>query len=335
MFYAIVAVLIVIVDQWVKYWVAAKIPMDSLGYHLVDGVVRLVNVHNEGCAFGFLSGANARMLFIILTAAFAVAVIVLIATKTVKKPFGRWCLVLMLAGAVGNCIDRIIYSYVQDMFQLEFWKNFAVFNVADIFLTLGAFLFILYIIFGGEKSDDDDDEDDDYDDDDDDDDYDDDDDDDDDDDYDDEPKRRLIRQKKPEKPSPKSGYEEEYEAYKAKKAARTQKAAPETVNVTLGSNEDPFAEWEKANARMEAQRRNPVPEVKTFSERSSERPVVQFKAPPAYVPAERAYSQSAAKPAAPAPKPAAPAPAPVAPAPAAKPEPAAEWSLDDILNEFK
>ena len=52
---------------------------------------------------------------------------------------------LILAGAVGNCIDRLVYGYVVDMFKLEF-VNFAVFNVADSFVTVGAFMLIVVLI---------------------------------------------------------------------------------------------------------------------------------------------------------------------------------------------
>ena len=62
---------------------------------------------------------------------------------------------ISLAGAVGNCIDRALYGYVVDMFKLEF-MDFAVFNVADIFLVIACFAFIIYLIadiFKGGKAD--------------------------------------------------------------------------------------------------------------------------------------------------------------------------------------
>lgn len=59
MLYAIVAVLVIIVDQWVKYWVAGAIAMESTGETFIPGLISLVNLHNDGAAFSFLSGGGA------------------------------------------------------------------------------------------------------------------------------------------------------------------------------------------------------------------------------------------------------------------------------------
>ncbi|EJW99932.1 signal peptidase II, partial [gut metagenome] len=74
MLYAIVALLVIIADQWVKYWVSMSISMASTGEPLIPGIVSLVNLHNDGCAFSFLSGGGARIYFIVLTGIFTVAV---------------------------------------------------------------------------------------------------------------------------------------------------------------------------------------------------------------------------------------------------------------------
>ena len=58
----------------------------------------------------------------------------------------NWSMVLVAAGAVGNAIDRAFYGYVVDMFRTEF-MNFAIFNVADIFLTCGAAFMVVYALF--------------------------------------------------------------------------------------------------------------------------------------------------------------------------------------------
>ena len=92
-----------------------------------------------------------KWVFIGLTVLLAVAVAVLLAKKVFKGPFATTCLVLILAGAVGNCIDRLVYGYVVDMFKLEF-VNFAVFNVADAVLVVASLLFIIYL-FVGDKDD--------------------------------------------------------------------------------------------------------------------------------------------------------------------------------------
>ena len=146
MLYAIVGLLVVIVDQWVKYWVSGAINPESTGEAFIPGILSLVNVHNDGAAFSFLAGSNARIPFIIITGAFIVAVIIALATKFISGKFARWCLVLVTAGGLGNCIDRVIYGYVQDMFKCELF-NFPIFNVADIFITVFAILFVLAVLF--------------------------------------------------------------------------------------------------------------------------------------------------------------------------------------------
>ena len=149
MLYAIVAVLILIVDQWLKYWVSANIALEEGAKTIIPSVVDLVNVHNNGAAFSMLSGGGMRWVFVIIAIAIVVALIVLMAKQVLKGNFARWCAVLAIAGALGNCIDRIMFGYVVDMFQLRF-VSFAVFNVADIVLVVACLLFIIYL-FVGEK----------------------------------------------------------------------------------------------------------------------------------------------------------------------------------------
>lgn len=161
MLYAIIAAIILIGDQWLKYWVTVNITLSTGEVALIPGVVKLVNIHNSGAAFGLLGdAAYARWLFLGVAALFVIVIIVVLAKHMFKSRFANWCAVLALAGAVGNCIDRALYGYVVDMFKVEF-MDFAVFNVADIFLVLACFAFIIYLIvdiFKGGRSDDDDDD---------------------------------------------------------------------------------------------------------------------------------------------------------------------------------
>lgn len=166
MLYAIIAAIILIGDQWLKYWVTVNITLSTGEATLIPGVVKLVNIHNSGAAFGFLSdAAYARWLFLGIAALFIIVIVVVLAKHLFKSRFANWCAVMALAGAVGNCIDRALYGYVVDMFKVEF-MDFAVFNVADVFLVVACLAFIIYLIvdlFRGKDDDgeDDDDEDDD------------------------------------------------------------------------------------------------------------------------------------------------------------------------------
>ena len=166
MLYAIIAAIILIGDQWLKYWVTVNITLSTGEVALIPGVVKLVNIHNNGAAFGLLGdAAYARWLFLGVAALFVIVIIVVLAKHMFKSRFANWCAVMALAGAVGNCIDRALYGYVVDMFKVEF-MDFAVFNVADVFLVVACLAFVIYLIvdlFRGKDDDgeDDDDEDDD------------------------------------------------------------------------------------------------------------------------------------------------------------------------------
>lgn len=152
MLLAIAAVIILIADQWLKYWVTINITLSTGESALIPGVIKLVNVHNKGAAFGLLDNVSwARWVFLGLAAVFLIVIIVALAKRMFKSRFSTWCLVLAMAGTIGNCIDRLLYGYVVDMFKVEF-VNFAVFNVADVFLVVSCLMFIIYL-FVGDKQD--------------------------------------------------------------------------------------------------------------------------------------------------------------------------------------
>lgn len=348
MLYTIVAVLVIILDQWVKYWVAGNIAVGTGMKEFIPGILSLVNVHNDGAAFSFLSGSGARIYFIIICGVFTVGVIIALATKLISGPVGRWSSIFVVAGGLSNCIDRILYGYVQDMFKVELF-DFAVFNVADIFITVFCLVFILYVLFGGDKKPGYDDEEAQY--------------DEDDESQDEKPlfkrrkdsgydedsrgqaaahhdDRRNAPRKAPEAaPRRKSKYEEEYEQYKAARAARpqTQPRRPEPKMDPA----DPFAEWERANARVEAEK---SASAAAASGRPVQRPAAPMREPAPYQPAQRpVYTEQRpaapvqpVRPAAPVQQPRPAAQTPVyTPAQPARPASADEFDLDSILNEFK
>lgn len=147
MLYAIVAVIVLIFDQAMKYWTTLHLELNTGVKELIPGLIHLRNYHNTGSAFSMLGDwAGARWLFLIVTVLFAVLVILALAKKLITGKFGRWMALGILAGALGNGIDRMLYGYVVDMFQFGFWKSFPIFNVADIFITVCGVLFCVYII---------------------------------------------------------------------------------------------------------------------------------------------------------------------------------------------
>lgn len=146
MIYAIAAVLVLIADQAMKFWTTKNIFLGDV-MEFIPGVLNLTNIHNYGAAFSILQGA--RWFLVGVTAVFIIGIIVLMTQEVIYTRRGRWICTMILAGAIGNCIDRILYGYVVDMFEFAFF-SFPVFNVADIFVTLFGILFCIHIVFHNE-----------------------------------------------------------------------------------------------------------------------------------------------------------------------------------------
>ena len=146
MLYAVIVIFCVALDQLVKYLVRANIPLgESIPFlpHIMD----LTYIRNTGAAFSMLSRHTWLLTLVSLAASAAVAVLMV---KVFRHPWGRLPLVLVLAGAVGNLIDRAAFGFVTDMFETTF-IDFAVFNVADICVVVGGIAFCLYYLFLYEK----------------------------------------------------------------------------------------------------------------------------------------------------------------------------------------
>ena len=108
-------------------------------------MLELTNIHNNGAAFSILQHAP-HWIFVIFTLVFAAIAVFCLRRNVVHGKVGRWSVVLVLAGAVGNCIDRILSGYVVDMFNFLFVR-FAVFNLADIFIVVAGIALCLHVIF--------------------------------------------------------------------------------------------------------------------------------------------------------------------------------------------
>lgn len=146
MFYgilAVVAVLIVVLDQVSKYLVLANIPLGG-EIPVWPGVFHLTHIRNTGMAFSLLEGG--RWFFLVMTLAAFVLMAVAIRKKWITHPTGLWALAWIAGGAVGNLIDRVRWGYVVDMIEVEFMR-FAVFNVADCFVVCGGILLVIYAFF--------------------------------------------------------------------------------------------------------------------------------------------------------------------------------------------
>lgn len=141
--YAILAVALVALDQVVKYLVHTNLPLGGSAPFLPH-ILALTYVQNTGCAFSMLE--DHTWLLALASAVMSVVLAWAVWKKFFAHPFGRTALTLILAGAVGNLIDRVLRGYVVDMFHVQF-MHFAVFNVADICVVVGGIAAAVYFLF--------------------------------------------------------------------------------------------------------------------------------------------------------------------------------------------
>ncbi|CDN46220.1 signal peptidase II [Neorhizobium galegae] len=147
----IVIVVAVVLDQVVKIAVENYLPMQEAVPLLP--LLALYRTYNLGVAFSLLSGMERE--FIVGMRVLIVAFVLWLWRRTPKeRPFAHAGFTLIIAGAVGNLIDGFAYGHVIDyvLFHTETW-SFAVFNLADSFITIGAGLVILDELVGPKKVD--------------------------------------------------------------------------------------------------------------------------------------------------------------------------------------
>ncbi len=133
------------IDRLTKYLAVAFLK-GTEGISLIDGTLKLYYLENRGAAWGMLEGK--QWVFFILTTVF----IIIAVWFFVKVPKNKYYRILnitvtvLLAGAIGNFIDRIVNQYVVDFIYFEL-IDFPVFNVADIYVTISVILLLILLLF--------------------------------------------------------------------------------------------------------------------------------------------------------------------------------------------
>lgn len=140
---AIIAILAVILDQVSKYIVVKNIELRG-SVPFIDGVMSFYHTRNTGAAFSMFS--ESRWVFMVFSAVSMAIIIYLLVKEYKRHILLNISLAMILGGGVGNMIDRVRLGYVVDFFRTEF-IDFAIFNVADCFITVGAVLLGVYVIF--------------------------------------------------------------------------------------------------------------------------------------------------------------------------------------------
>ena len=139
---AIVIILILtICDQLLKSWVASSIVLGG-SKQLIPGIIELTNLRNSGAAWSIFEGQQTFFTIITIVAIIVIGYFIWQYRKNIPMLIG---LSLIMAGTIGNFIDRLRQGSVVDMFETTF-INFPIFNIADMCLTIGVIWLIICIL---------------------------------------------------------------------------------------------------------------------------------------------------------------------------------------------
>ncbi len=139
MYYWLILILVIAADQGTKWWISSIFALGE-SRALIEGVLWLTYVQNQGAAFSIMEG---KVLFFIIASIIVIAA--LMVWVVLKRPPAQLAVILALltGGAAGNLIDRLRVSHVIDFFDLHWWP---IFNVADMAIVIGGILLICYVL---------------------------------------------------------------------------------------------------------------------------------------------------------------------------------------------
>jgi signal peptidase II len=136
---ALVAVLVIVIDQICKWWLISLMAANDFGTIPVTSFFNIVMVWNKGVSFGLFSQIDARIPLIIMS------FIVCICLIWWYRKTNRLGVSMVVGGAIGNVIDRLHYGAVADFFDFHLAQHhWPAFNIADMCIVIGVFLLILH-----------------------------------------------------------------------------------------------------------------------------------------------------------------------------------------------
>ncbi|MBO6240001.1 MAG: signal peptidase II [Butyrivibrio sp.] len=138
-------ILLVFLDQFTKY-LAVQHLEDKPAIKIIDGILELNFLKNSGAAFGLLQNQKVFFILVAVIILFIIAYVLFRMPDDKKYNIMHILLVMIASGAAGNMIDRIKNDYVVDFIYFVI-INFPIFNVADIYVTVSTFLFVLLFLF--------------------------------------------------------------------------------------------------------------------------------------------------------------------------------------------
>lgn len=136
---------LIFLDQYTKHW-AVVFLKDKPAYNLINGILELNYLENHGAAFGVLPNQKIFFIFVAIVILSAVGYALLKLPDHKKYTILHFLLSLIVAGSIGNMIDRVRYDYVVDF--IYFVRiNFPIFNVADIYAAVSAVILVFLLLF--------------------------------------------------------------------------------------------------------------------------------------------------------------------------------------------
>lgn len=150
----VLSIVLLTLDQITKWVVSTEMSL----YQTIDilPVFNFTYVHNYGAAFSFLSEAGGWQKYFFSTIAITISVLLIYWLKKLPATNKLLCsaYALVLAGAIGNLIDRLVHGYVIDFLHVYYQQyDFPVFNIADVAISIGAALLLLDAFFEQKESD--------------------------------------------------------------------------------------------------------------------------------------------------------------------------------------
>ncbi|PLS06482.1 signal peptidase II [Neobacillus cucumis] len=144
MFYYLIAIFVILLDQFTK-WLIVKNMFLGESITIIDNVLYITSHRNRGAAWGILQGQ--MWLFYVITIVVIVAIIYYLYKAARGKMLLGVSLALMLGGAIGNFIDRVLRKEVVDFIHTYIFSyNFPVFNIADSSLVIGVILLMIQML---------------------------------------------------------------------------------------------------------------------------------------------------------------------------------------------
>lgn len=143
-FFILLSGILILLDQYTKYY--AENVFISNPLIIIDGVLELNYTKNTGAAFGIMK--NQFIIFYIITFFVIIFILYLLFKTNITKKYIPFIISLLLifSGSIGNLIDRVKNNYVIDFIYFKL-IDFPLFNLADSYITIGAFLLIILFIF--------------------------------------------------------------------------------------------------------------------------------------------------------------------------------------------